>query len=272
MLLGIIAKPTEISFIKAQEKGLDFLEFTINKGDSVPDFIADVGNLKKYAQDYQISIGSLGRWKTETIAKDGSPNKDELENAYKLIDACEQLGSPVYNCGCNYLEEYSYYENCIFAINFLEKLIAYGKERGVTIATYNCRKGTFIHNPVAWKIIHGYLKDLRIKFDPSHSIYAGDDYLTESQNWGHLFEHVHLKGSFLLNGKRVDDPPAGMDQTDWPLFLSILLAKGYKGGLSIEPHSDVWKDDRLDEGVEITIRYINGLGVRTLKHVAMSRL
>ena len=63
----------------------------------------------------------------------------------------------------------------------------------------------------------------------------------------------------MLNGERVDDPPAGMDQTDWPMFLSILRARGYDGGLSIEPHSDVWAGDRRDEGIEYTIRYIDKL-------------
>ncbi len=259
MNLGLIAKPNESSFRQAQGMGLDFLEFCVNKADNADEFLADVENLRHWSIKYDVAVGSVGRWKAETILPDGSPDPEEFRIACGLIEAAARLGSPVYVCGCNYVPALSYYENCTAAIRLLEKLIAHGKKYGITIATYNCRKGTFIHNATAWTLIHGHLKDLTIKYDPSHSIYAGADYLKETSEWGSRFSHVHLKGSLMLNGERVDDPPAGMDQTDWPMFLSILRARGYDGGLSIEPHSDVWAGDRRDEGIEYTIRYIEKL-------------
>lgn len=76
-------------------------------------------------------------------------------------------------------------------------------------------------------MIHGHLKDLWIKYDPSHSRYAkGADYLSEMKKWGDRFAHVHIKGSMLIDGERFDDPPAGMDQTDWGAFMAVLYAKG----------------------------------------------
>ena len=79
----------------------------------------------------------------------------------------------MYITGCNYVEELSYYENCSFAIAYFEKLIARGKEKGVKIAVYNCRWNNFVCNPMAYTVIHGYLKDLYIKYDTSHCIYDG---------------------------------------------------------------------------------------------------
>ncbi len=62
-----------------------------------------------------------------------------------------------------------------------------------------------------------------------------------------------------MNGKRFDDPPAGMDMTNWGAFLSILYAKGYQEGLSIEPHSDNWKGELGYKGVDYTIDFIQKL-------------
>ena len=47
--------------------------------------------------------------------------------------------------------------------------------------------------------------------------------------------------------------------TDWGSFMAILHAKGYQGGLSIEPHSENWKGDLGDKGVDYTIRFIRNL-------------
>jgi sugar phosphate isomerase/epimerase len=259
MHLGLISKPTEESFAKARAMNLDFLEFCINRDDNVEAFLSGIEKLRQWSGWYGIAIGSVGRWKAETLRQDGAPDEEEMRIAHALIDAAAHLGSPVYVCGCNRVPGLSYFDNCSAAILLLDKLLEHGRGRGVKIATYNCRKGTFIHDEVAWKLIHGHLKDLGIKYDPSHSIYAGADYLKETSEWGSRFCHVHLKGSLMLDGKRVDDPPAGMDQTDWPAFLSILRARGYDGGLSIEPHSDAWTGERLDEGIGFTIRYMDNL-------------
>ena len=112
-----------------------------------------------------------------------------------------------------------------------------------------------------WDIIHGHLKDLWIKYDPSHCVYArGANYLSEMKKWGKRFAHVHIKGSLLVDGERFDDPPAGLDQTNWGAFMEMLYAAGYDGNLSIEPHSDIWRSGALgDAGVRYTIQYIRSL-------------
>ncbi|HBQ64077.1 MAG TPA: hypothetical protein DD727_03975 [Clostridiales bacterium] len=173
-----------------------------------------------------------------------------------MMETAAALGCGVFVCGCNYIPELSYYENCTAAIRLFQRLMERGKALGVRIATYNCRSNNFVCEPMAWKIIHGHLKDLGIKYDPSHSIYDGGDYLTETAEWGSRFLHVHIKGSLRIGGRKFDDPPAGLDETDWGQFIAILIARGYDAGLSIEPHSPNWTGERGNRGVDFTIRYL----------------
>lgn len=67
----------------------------------------------------------------------------------------------------------SYYENCGLAIAYFSKLLEHAKTKGVKVSTYNCRWNNFVVSPMSWTLIHGHLKELGIKFDPSHSIYDG---------------------------------------------------------------------------------------------------
>lgn len=256
MELGIISWIREEDFQHVKEKGLSFVELDVN--DRAEEFLTHLEDIKGYSKKYELPVGAVGRWGSDRMKKDGI-NEEELKLEYQLIDATSELGCGVYITGCNYVEEISYYENICFAIAYFEKLIAHGKEKGVKIATYNCRWNNFVCTPTEYRLIHGYLKDLYIKYDTSHCIYAGGDYMQEARDWADRFAHVHLKGALVVDGERYDDPPAGLDQTNWGAFLAILYAKGYDGGLSIEPHSANWNGELGDKGVDYTIRYFRNL-------------
>ena len=264
MKLGRIAWFEEADFQSAKERGMEFIELDVN--DRAELFLENVDAVRSRSESYGIPVGAVGRWGSNRICQEGIC-QEELELEYRLIDAAAQLGCDVYITGCNYVEELSYYENCSLAISYFEKLIAHGiacgsasgREKGVKIAVYNCRWNNFVCTPMAYTMIHGYLKDLYIKYDPSHCIYDGGDYLKETRDWGDRFLHVHLKGSLVIDGERYDDPPAGLDQTNWGAFLAILHAKGYDRALSIEPHSANWKDELGERGIDYTIRYFRNL-------------
>lgn len=260
MTLGVISKElTESAFSAGAQLGLDFVEFCINGGDDGSAFFGAVPDMKEWISTYGVKVGSVGRWKANILLEDGSIDPAELDLALRLMDAAHALGCPNYICGCNYVEGLSYYENCTRAIEFFSRLLEHRPE-GMEVSTYNCRKGgNFVNDPMAWTVIHGHLPELGIKYDPSHARYAGGDYLRETRDWGHRFRHVHLKGSMLVDGERVDDPPAGLDDTNWPVFLSLLRAKGYDRGLSIEPHSPVWTGTLGEQGLKYTVSYMNRL-------------
>lgn len=259
MQLGIIGDPKEASFKSAKERGLKFLEFCLNIGYDLDGFYKDLDDIKSYISEYDVYVGSIGRWGTDKIDKSGNIIEEELQTTYKLVDSCKELNCKTFVCGCNYVEELSYYENCTAAIAFFSKVLEYAKDKDVKIATMNCRWNNFVHSDPTWSIIHGHLKDLGIKFDPSHCIYDGGDYLSEMNKWADRFYHVHIKGSLIIDGERFDDPPAGLDQTNWGAFMAVLYAKNYDGCLSIEPHSSNWKDELGEKGIDFTIDYMNKL-------------
>lgn len=255
MKLGIIASPDRGGFEWAKGLGLSFVEFDINVGQDAQAFYDRVPELKAASAETGVAVGAVGRWGGQKISADGLVEA-EVEANCTLVRAAAALGSPVFITGCNFVEELSYYDNCRLAIAYFSRLIAVGKECGVKICTYNCRWDNFVCTDMAYTMIHGHLPELGIKYDPSHSIYDGVDYLAEMRKWGDRFDHVHIKGSLIAGGSRFDDPPAGLDGTNWGAFMAILYAKGYQGGLSLEPHSENWRGELGDWGVRYTIDYI----------------
>ncbi len=259
MKLGIIATVEEQSFVEAKRRGLSFLEFCVNEGDDVDAFCDRQEQIVQWSKQYGIEIGSIGRWKSERIDKNGEIIAEELDRCRKLIDAASTLECPSFVVGCNYVEELSFYANCTAAIGFFSKLLDYAQSKNVNVSTYNCRKVNFVNTPDVWRIVHGHLPKLGIKFDPSHARFFEGDYLQETLDWGHRFYHVHLKGSLLVNGVKVDEPPAGLDQTDWPSFLAVLRSTGYGAGLSIEPRKSALPDELAAAGIDYSADYFRKL-------------
>ena len=266
MKLGLISyEHTKENLDKIAALGLDFVEYCVNYSDNPEhdkwrSFCGMSDDIAAWCKEAGLTVGAIGRWGGCKVQPDGSANEVELEADTALIRTAAKLGCGVYNTGCNYIDGLSLYENYTAAISYLERLIAVGKECGVKIATYNCRWNNYLHSDPAWGVVHGHLKDLGIKYDPSHSRYAqGEDYLTETKRWGNRFAHIHIKGSLLVDGERFDDPPAGLDQTNWGAFMAALYASGYDGTLSIEPHSGVWQGKLGDAGLKYTIEYMRKL-------------
>lgn len=258
MKLGIIAPVAEESFRYAQDLGLDFVEFCINGPDHGQLLRQYEKEIPQWISYYGVSIGSIGRWKSDILLPDGTIDPEEQKLAGELAEFSAKFHCPNYICGCNYVPSVSKFSNFAAAITFFQGVLD-SAPAGVSVSVYNCRKKNFVNTPEAWSLVLGHLPQLGIKFDPSHSRYAGSDYLQELADWGDRVRHVHLKGSLLVGGQRIDDPPAGLDQTDWKSVLNILRAKGYTGGLSIEPHSPVWQGDLGERGIRYTIQYFRSL-------------
>ena len=168
------------------------------------------------------------------------------------------VGCPVYNVGCNYIEGKTYYENCLIAIDYFKTLLDYARDKGVKIATYNCDWANFVREPKAWLAIMSRVRDLGIKYDPSHCINSGSGkYLEEIKDWADRIYHFHIKGTININGDHVDDPPAGLDMIDWRQIMGLLYEYKYDGMLSIEPHSGTWQGAMGEWGIKLTINYID---------------
>lgn len=56
MKLGIIGEPKESSFKTAKEKGLEFLEFCINVGSDIDQFINNIDKIIEWKKTYDVGI------------------------------------------------------------------------------------------------------------------------------------------------------------------------------------------------------------------------
>lgn len=264
MKLGMIRSACdEAAFQYVQGKKLDFIEVCCNYPDDAKYFIRRVDEMKALIAKYGIPVLSCGRWNGDggPLDEQGKIKPENLEEAKQTIAACAAIGCPVYHCGCNRVEGMSLFRNYESAIQWFGTLIDYAKPMGVRVSTYNCHWNSFIDTMDAWEIVHGELKDLGIKFDASHSISGGRDYLEELRLWGDRVCHVHIKGALRVNGQYVDDPPAGLDQLPWRALMGMFYRMGYEGGLSIEPHSGIWKGDLGERGIDFTIKMMRELMV-----------
>lgn len=258
MTFGMIANWSQDGFKTVSDYGLKYVEFCYNVGNDPEELKARLPEIKENVLKYGVKVGAIGRWGTNKYNEDGSLIEEELNGSFTMIDVCKELECPVFNTGVNYIEELSYLENCNKAVDFLKKLVDYGKEKGVKVATYNCDWNNFVREPKAWELVHGQLLELGIKYDPSHCINTGSgDYLGETVAWGERFYHFHIKGTINIGGKHIDDPPAGLDMVNWRPLIGLLYKKGYNGMLSIEPHSSIWKGALGVWGVRYTIDYIS---------------
>lgn len=255
MKLGIINGWSEGCIQYVHEKGLEAVEFCVNDNYDSAEFLAQAEAIKGYSEKYNVAVGSMGRWGMTRIDENGKVIPEALQHDKNLIEAASIIGCPVYNCGVNYTDSLGFFENCLIAIDYFKNLVAFGKEKGVKIATYNCDWENFVIEPKAWEPILSAVPELGIKYDPTHCMSRGCDYLIEMRDWGHRFYHFHLKGRVEIENDSYDDAPAGLDMIKWPAVMDVLYTKDYDGMLSIEPHSHYWTGKKGQWGIDFTINY-----------------
>jgi len=236
--------------------GLKAVEFDYNGGNDPDDLLEDADDICSWIEKYDVKVMAIGRWGADKFDEEGKPDEEELQNSYKLIDACAIFGTPVFITGVNYVDALSFDANCDNAVDFLQKLVDYGKEKGVKICVYNCDWSNFVREPKTWEAVLGRVPELGIKYDPSHCINVhGGNCLEEIAEWGGRIYHVHLKGTLNFGGKHLDDPPAGLDMVNWNAVMGLLYKHKYEGMLSIEPHSSTWRGELGEWGIQYTINY-----------------
>ena len=126
MKLGIIADPDVASAKKAAEKGLHYIEYCYNGGQDIDALAQRVPALKQAYADYDLHLGSLGRWNEKKIDENGAILPEAMDNTKRLIDIAADLGAPVFVTGVNYVDALTYLDNLNAAVAFLRQTVAYG--------------------------------------------------------------------------------------------------------------------------------------------------
>ena len=255
MKLGIINGWEEGNIKYVSDKGLRAVEFCVNHNYNSAEFLKKANDIKGYCEKYNVTVGSMGRWGAKRIDDNGEIISEALQDDKNIIDAASIIGCPVFNTGVNYTESKSFYENCQIAIDYLGQLIEYAEDKNVKISVYNFNWENFVVEPKAWYPVLSALPQLGIKYDASHCLSRGGDYLSEIMDWGERFYHFHLKGAVYINGEHYDDAPAGLDMIDWKSVMDLLYTKDYNGMLSIEPHSHFWTGKKGQWAIDYTINY-----------------
>ncbi len=257
MLISIINGWDEGHFKSVAAKGLRGIEFCINGYCDSAEVLAKKEDIKKYSEKYGVKVVSVGRWGMKRLDENGEIIPEALAHDKNLIDLASFTGCPVYNVGANRCEKLSYYDNCAAAIKYFGTLTDYASDKNVKIAVYNCDWENFVYEEKTWSVVLGALPSLGIKYDASHCVHRGSDYLYELYRWGERIYHVHIKGTLAVNGCCVDNPPAGLDQIHWGEVMDLLYCANYDGALSIEPHSTEWQGKKGQWGIDFTIKYLS---------------
>lgn len=253
MKLGIINGWSEECIKYVRDKKLDCVEFCCNHDYDSTEFLAQAENIKAYSEKYGVPVASTGRWGMDKYDEDGNLIAKSVEDDHNVIKACAIFGCPIFVTGVNAVKSKSFEQNCDAAIAYISELIEFAKPYGIKIAVYNCDWSNFVIEPKAWSVVLGALPELGIKYDVSHCINHGGDYLRELYDWGSRIYHFHLKGTMYIGNQYYDDPPAGLDDTNWGKVFNLLYTTGYNGAVSIEPHSGRWKGARGQWGIDFTI-------------------
>ena len=258
MKLGIISAWSDAGLAKVAEYGLGYAEVCLNNPGEGEAVYNNVAAIKESCAKYGVNVASMGRWGVKRLLPDGSFNPEELKQDKFIVAAAAEVGCPVFNMGVNPIKDMSFEDNAALAVEYIKEVKAYADEKGVKVALYNCDWENILFDKRGWDIALPAVPGLGIKYDTSHCINRNGDTLKEMLEYGKYIYHFHVKGTLRIDGRHVDDPPAGLDQTPWGAVMDLLYIHDYEGVLSIEPHSHVWcKGKRADWGVLFTKNFIS---------------
>ncbi|MBR2460800.1 MAG: sugar phosphate isomerase/epimerase [Clostridia bacterium] len=246
---------TAEGFALVKNQGLDFIEICCNSQADAEKLIAAKDSVSELIRTTGIDVSCVGRWNHD-IQANGSIDTKKKESYLALMDTAIDLGAKTFVCGCNYDGSISLWKNYSNAIEFLRELIIHADGR-IKVAVQNCDWNNFIVSPKHWEVVLGELPELMIKFDASHAYNRGESYTVQLSDWCERVAHIHVKGTVHAGPRKVDDPPAGMDDLNWNAIFAILYSRKYNGDLSIEPHSATWSGELGQAGVEFTARFIS---------------
>ena len=127
--IDVASRNEEGNFKYVHDKGLEAIEFCVNHNYDADEFLSKAEAIKGYSEKYNVVVGSMGRWGMTRIDENGEIIPEALEADKKVITAASIIGCPVYNCGVNYTDSKSFYENCNIAIKYLGELIEFAKDK-----------------------------------------------------------------------------------------------------------------------------------------------
>jgi sugar phosphate isomerase/epimerase len=193
-----------------------------------------------------------------------------LRDAYeRLFDAASSLGIGVVASMSGFDRDRDWNGNLALFAERFGPIAASAERRGLRIALENWAGlgGRLPHVPVnmggcpdTWDDWFRLVPSpaLGLEFDPSHLVAQGIDPVRALREYAPRVHHVHAKDTELLpearyrggrnaDGYRFRIPGYGV--IDWTALVSILIERGYAGGIAVEHEDPVFSGPRYDEGL-----------------------
>lgn len=199
------------------------------------------------------AVSLFGKNYHDADEKQRRVNLDLWERAADLAAA---LGTGIFVAGAGRIPNVPDEDQWGTAVEALRPRIEGVQKRGLKFAFYNCHWENVIDRPAAWERVLPALPGVGIKFDPSHPVYDGRDWMSELAAAGPHLLHIHAKDVLRVGGKLIADPNPGLGQIDWGPFFALLYEAGYGGAVCIEPHSRLYGGEHRYHFLMLSGRYL----------------
>jgi sugar phosphate isomerase/epimerase len=253
MRIGFIAHPTVDDLEFAALKDFPCVEFNFSQDLEAASRVAEI-NL--WRRKFEVDISHVGLYGRNYLTDDAAEREAHLAALRRITDFVKAVGAPLVTTGGGLQEGLSLEQSCERALEVLRPSIAYAEGLGLKFAFYNCHWTNFVIGPEAWQIMLEALPTVGIKFDPSHPLYDGKDWMKQLAEWGHRVYHTHSKDTVFVDGKPFEDVPAGLGEIPWGKFFALLYHHGYQGDVNIEPHSKTWSGEMTYRGILLARQHL----------------
>ncbi len=183
-----------------------------------------------------------------------------VRKSRKLLEAGAELacnlGARTLVSGSGLLEGVPVEEQWQMVVDAMGPMVAGVQERGLKFAFYNCHWANVVTTPEAWARVLPFIPGAGIKFDPSHPVYDGRDWMGDMWKAGRRIMHCHAKDTLRIDGKLIPDPNPGLGAMNWGAFFGILYELELDVDICIEPHSRVYGGERRNAALLLSKRYL----------------
>ena len=253
MRLGFLTDGRVEDVTFAQQKQFGCLEVALF-GDSP--LYKDCKDFKKACSDSGIPVCAVSLFGQRLCGKDRKAVKKGREHFRAARDLALKLGAEILIAGSARYEDIPEEDQYERVIKDMAPMIEQVQDKGLDFAFYNCRWENVVCTPEAWARVLPDIPDAGIKFDPSHPVYDGRDWMPDMWKAGERILHCHAKDTMWIAGQRIPDPNPGLGQTNWGAFFGILYELGLDVDVCIEPHSAVYSGKNRYPALMLSKRHL----------------
>ena len=239
---------------------IDVANISEAEGREIVDALADKG----------ILVSGLGYY-PNPLHPDAAHREMVIGHLKAVISGASKMGVSVVNTFCGGDATKTIDENWDRALTIWPDIVAYARDKGVTLAFENCPMifsndewpggHNIAYSPAIWRrILEEWSGDVGMNFDPSHLVWQMIDLGRFIREFGPHMVHVHAKDLMIDHdglyergimslgmGWQVPRMP-GLGDVSWSGFFSALYRAGYDGPVIIE------HEDRDFEGTDEKVK------------------